>query len=69
MYTEDDGGETFDTLKDVTPTESREEVMARKRAQIEQMKQEQAARESEAQSEAIEEMVQGELIEESELEY
>lgn len=69
MYTEDDGGETFDRIKDITPTESREEVMARKRARIEQMKQEQAIRESEFQSEAIEEVVQGELIEEGELEY
>lgn len=55
--------------KDITPTESREDVIARKQAQIEQFKQEQAARKAEAQSEAIEEVVQGELIEESELEY
>lgn len=41
MYTEDDGGETFDRIKDVTPTETCEEVMARKQVQIEQMKQEQ----------------------------
>lgn len=42
MYTEDDGGETFDRLKDVTPTETREEVIARKQDQIEQMRQDNA---------------------------
>ena len=42
MYTEDDGGETFDRLKDVTPTETRKEVIARKQSQIEQLKQENA---------------------------
>lgn len=42
MYTEDDGGETFDRLKDVTPTETREEVFAKKQARIEQLKQENA---------------------------
>lgn len=48
MYTEDDGGETFDRIKkDVTPQESREEVMKRKQAQIEQMKQEQTKKEVE----------------------
>ncbi|HEL0787327.1 phage recombination protein Bet [Streptococcus equi subsp. zooepidemicus] len=47
MYTEDDGGETFDRIKDVTPTETREEVMARKMAQIEQMKQEQTRKQAE----------------------
>lgn len=69
MYTDIDGGEAFDNIRDVTPTESHEEVMARKRAQIEQMKQEQAARESEVQPEVVEEVIQGELIEDSELEY
>lgn len=54
---------------DITPQETQEEVRVRKMKQIEQMKQEQAARESETQSEAIEEVVQGELIEDSELEY
>ncbi|WP_424856492.1 recombinase RecT [Streptococcus suis] len=44
MYTEDDGGETFDRIKQAEPVESREDVMARKMAQIEQMKQEQAQR-------------------------
>ena len=40
MYTEDDGGETFDVLKDVTPVqESREEVLARKQAEIEAFQQ------------------------------
>ncbi|MEX2805018.1 phage recombination protein Bet [Streptococcus sp. H31] len=46
MYTEDDGGETFDRIRDVTPQESREEVIARKMAQIEQMKQEQAQKQT-----------------------
>ncbi|MFS1663328.1 phage recombination protein Bet [Streptococcus sp. zg-JUN1979] len=46
MYTEDDGGETFDRIKDVTPQESQEEVRARKMAQIEQMKQERAEKEA-----------------------
>ncbi|MBZ2024513.1 phage recombination protein Bet [Streptococcus sanguinis] len=52
MYTEDDGGETFDRIKDVTPQESREEVLARKQQQIEQMKQEVAEREAKQQAEA-----------------
>lgn len=30
MYTEDDGGETFDRIKDVTPQETQEEVRARR---------------------------------------
>nr|DAN10252.1 MAG TPA: RecT protein [Caudoviricetes sp.] len=51
MYTEDDGGETFDRIKDVTPQESREEVLARKQQQIEQMKQEAAEREAKQQAE------------------
>lgn len=76
MYTEDDGGETFDTIKDVTPQESREEVMARKQAQIEQYKQEQAQKQTEQAAathsaddiadyayEQFEEAGQGELLE------
>ena len=47
MYTEDDGGETFDRIKQAEPVESREEVVARKTAQIEQMKQEQARKQVE----------------------
>lgn len=41
MYTDIDGGDTFDAIKDVTPQESREDVMARKMAQIEQFNKEQ----------------------------
>lgn len=47
MYTEDDGGETFDRIKQAEPIESREEVVARKKAQIEQMKQEQTRKQAE----------------------
>ena len=66
MYTEDDGGETFDRIKDVTPQESKEDVIARKMAQIEQFNKEQAHTDPEpAQSE---EPIQGELLG-SELEY
>ena len=66
MYTEDDGGETFDRIKDVTPQESKEDVIARKMAQIEQFNKEQAHTVPEpAQSE---EPIQGELLG-SELEY
>ena len=66
MYTEDDGGETFDRIKDVTPQESKEDVIARKMAQIEQFNKEQANTDPEpAQSE---EPIQGELLG-SELEY
>lgn len=63
--------------KDVTPTESREEVIARKMAQVEQTKQEQAKNQAEPidisdpveeVSDHCEEPVQGELIDE-ELEY
>ena len=61
MYTEDDGG-TFDRIKDVTPQESREDVVARKMAQIEQFNKEQEA--SHVGSEHIqnEEPIQGELL-------
>lgn len=41
MYTEDDGGETFDRIKDVTPTETQEEVKARKMKEIEAYQQQQ----------------------------
>lgn len=59
-------------LKDVTPTESRDEVMARKMAEIEQMKQEQSqAQQKQAQPTeddmspfgGSEEAIQGELLE------
>lgn len=65
MYTEDDGGETFDRIKDVTP---QEDVRARKMAQIEQMKQEQSQfqQTSEDSSQPVinsqNESVQGELL-------
>lgn len=68
MYTEDDGGETFDRIKDVTPQETQEDVRARKLAQIEQMKQEQThfQQTSESNSQPIansqNEPVQGELL-------
>ena len=69
MYTEDDGGETFDRIKDITPQEpqeSREEVVARKMAEIEQFNKEQAHTDSEPTQNA--EPVQGELLD-GELEY
>lgn len=50
MYTEDDGGETFDRIRDVTPQETQEEVRARKMAEIEQYKQEQAKKQLESTS-------------------
>lgn len=68
MYTEDDGGETFDRIKDVTPQETQEDVRARKLAQIEQMKQEQThfQQTSESNSQPVansqNEPVQGELL-------
>ena len=68
MYTEDDGGETFDRIKDVTPQETQEDVRARKMAQIEQMKQEQSQfqQTSESNSQPVansqNEPVQGELL-------
>ena len=75
MYTEDDGGETFDRIKQAEPVESREDVMARKQAQIEQMKQEQSQKQAEKvdtsypaseipnySEEPSEESVQGELL-------
>ena len=69
MYTEDDGGETFDTIKDVTPTqESREDVVARKMAQIEQFNKEQEANHADPEPTQTEEPIQGELLD-GELEY
>ena len=70
MYTEDDGGETFDRIKQAEPVESREDVMARKQAQIEQMKQEQAQKQNDTSYpvdgviDTDDEQVQGELLEE-----
>lgn len=66
MYTEDDGGETFDRIKDVTPQESCEDVVARKMAEIEQFNKEQAHTVPEPTQN--EEPVQGELLD-GELEY
>lgn len=66
MYTEDDGGETFDRIKDVTPQESREDVVARKMAQIEQFNKEQAHTNPEPTQ--AEEPIQGELLD-GELEF
>ena len=69
MYTEDDGGETFDRIKDITPQEpqeSKEEVIARKMAQIEQFNKEQEVTHPEP--ELVEEPIQGELLD-GELEY
>lgn len=72
MYTEDDGGETFDRIKQAEPVEKREDVMARKQVQIEQMKQEHAQKHIDAGypanevpnygEEPSEEAVQGELL-------
>lgn len=74
MYTEDDGGETFDRIKDVTPQvpqESREDVVARKMAQIEQFNREQEANHvtPEMEPEAPHEPIQGELLDDNELEF
>ncbi len=65
MYTEDDGGETFDRIKDVTPEpqESREDVLARKQAQIENW-QNQKAQQEEVQAESVQEE-QTELLDEN----
>ena len=77
MYTEDDGGETFDRIKQAEPIESREEVVARKMAQIEQMKREQDRKQVEPADTGyptdevfnnVDEPVQGELLD-GELEY
>lgn len=74
MYTEDDGGETFDRIKDITPQapqESREDVVARKMAQIEQFNREQEASHvtPEMEPEAPHEPIQGELLDDNELEF
>ena len=71
MYTEDDGGETFDRIKDVTPQESREDVVARKMAQIEQFNKEKEANHAGFEPTRVEEPIQseplqGELLEEME---
>lgn len=68
MYTEDDGGETFDRIKDVTPQESREDVVARKMAQIEQFNKEQEANHAAPEPAQAEEPIQGELLDD-ELEF
>lgn len=74
MYTEDDGGETFDRIKDVTPQvpqESREDVVARKMAQIEQFNREQEVSSvvPEMETEAPHEPIQGELLDDNDLDY
>ena len=73
MYTEDDGGETFDRIKDITPQEpqeSKEEVIARKMAQIEHFNKEQEVTRTNQDpgTELVEEAIQGELLD-GELEY
>ncbi|HHK7848436.1 TPA: recombinase RecT [Streptococcus pneumoniae] len=68
MYTEDDGGETFDRIKDVTPQESREDVVARKMAQIDQFNKEQEANHADPEPTQNEDPIQGELLD-GELEY
>ncbi|HEP1182183.1 phage recombination protein Bet [Streptococcus pyogenes] len=77
MYTDIDGGDTFDAIKDVTPQETQEEVRARKMTQIEQYKQEQAQKQTQKAdtsypvdevSEHTDDPVQGELLD-GELEY
>ena len=57
---------TFDRIKDVTPQESREDVVARKMAQIEQFNKEQAHTDPEHTQ--AEEPIQGELLD-GEIEY
>ena len=74
MYTEDDGGETFDRIKDITPQvpqKSREDVVARKMAQIEQFNREQETSyvTPEMETEAPHEPIQGELLDDNELEF
>ena len=71
MYTEDDGGETFDRIKDVTPQESREDVVTRKMAQIEQFNKENESNHAGFGPTQVEEPIQseplqGELLEEME---
>ncbi|HEQ4682295.1 phage recombination protein Bet [Streptococcus gordonii] len=69
MYTEDDGGETFDRIKDVTPQESREDVVARKMAEIERFNKEQEANSVDPEPTQNEEPIQGELLDDNELEF
>ena len=74
MYTEDDGGETFDRIKDITPQvpqESKEDVVARKMAQIEQFNREQEASyvAPEMETETPHEPIQGDLLDDNELEF
>ena len=69
MYTEDDGGETFDRIKDITPQESKEEVIARKMAQIEHFNKEQEANHANPEPAQTEEAIQGELLDGDELEF
>ena len=69
MYTEDDGGETFDRIKDVTPQKSREDVVARKMAQIDQFNREQEANHAAPEPVQAEEAIQGELLDGNELEF
>ncbi|MCY7130117.1 phage recombination protein Bet [Streptococcus gordonii] len=69
MYTDIDGGDTFDAIKDVTPPqESREDVVARKMAQIEQFNKEQEANHADPEPAQTEETIQGDLLD-GELEY
>lgn len=69
MYTDIDGGDTFDAIKDVTPPqESREDVVARKMVQIEQFNKEQEANHADPEPAQTEETIQGELLD-GELEY
>ena len=78
MYTEDDGGETFDRIRDVTPQpqESREEILERRlneaKAQqaklAEQGKLNETAYTADEAPDPVEEPVQGELLD-GELEY
>lgn len=71
MYTDIDGGDTFDSVKDVTPTESQEEVRARKMREIEEYNQakSQTTPENNIVEETSEEFGQTEMFEEGELVY
>lgn len=74
MYTEDDGGETFDRIEDIMPQEpqeSKEEVITRKMAQIEQFNKEQETTRTNQDpgAELVEEAIQGELLDGDELEF
>ena len=74
MYTDVDGGQEFDQVKDVTPQETQEEVRARKMKEIEQFKQEQAQKEADEMVKADDvsykdEVVTSEDVAEEELTY